>query len=97
VTTTAKRPRPAPAVRADQPPAPRGLAPYLDRLRQGGWRAAGAFLAITLVTLLVLIILLKKTNPSHLTIGAGMVMLLYLAVGGFLVLASLIFVPRRGR
>jgi hypothetical protein len=57
----------------------------------------GAFVAIALVTLLVLIVLLKKTNPAHLTIGAGMVMLLYLTVGGFLVLASLIFVPRGGR
>jgi hypothetical protein len=81
-------------VRTDQAPVPKGLAPYLDRVRAGGWRAVGVFLAIALVTLLVLIFLLKKTNPAHLSVGAGMVMLIYLAVGGFLVLASRVFVSR---
>lgn len=94
-TTPERRPRPAPAVRTTAPaPAPRGLSPYVERLRMGGWRAVGAFLAIGLLALLILTILLKKSNPNHLSIGAAMVMLLYLTVAGLMVLASLIFVPR---
>ena len=95
-TAPQKRPRTASAARADRPAIPSGLAPYLERLRAGGWRAVGVFLAIVLITLLILIVLLKKTNPTHLTIGAGMVMLIYLTVGGFLVLASRVFVSREG-
>ncbi len=68
------------------------LAPYLDKLRTGGWPAVAVFLAIALVTLGILSLVLKRSSPTHLTIGAALVMLLYLAVAAFLILASRVFV-----
>jgi hypothetical protein len=67
----------------------------LARLRTGGWPAVVIYLAVALATLAVLSYLLKKTNPAHLTIGAGLVMLLYATASGFLLLASRLFVSRR--
>lgn len=67
----------------------------LDRLRGGGWSAAAVFLAIAVCTMLVLILVLKKSNATHLTVGAALVMLMYLVIGAFLVLASRLFVPSR--
>lgn len=68
---------------------------YLDRFRTGGWPAVGIFLAIALATIVVLTLLLKKSNAAHLTVGAALVMLIYLTVGAFMLLASRIFVSRR--
>jgi len=67
---------------------------YLDRFRVGGWPAVGIFLAIAL-TIVVLTLLLKKSNAAHLTVGAALVMLIYLTVGVFMLLASRIFVAQR--
>ena len=66
-----------------------------DKLRTGGWIGMVVFLAVALVTLAVLAYLFKKSDPSHLTKGAGFVMLLYLTVCGFMVLASRIFPSKR--
>jgi hypothetical protein len=64
----------------------------LERLRSGGWGAVALYLAIALVTLGVLIVLLRKTDPTHLTVGALLVMVMYLAVAAFMILAARIFV-----
>ncbi len=71
------------------------IARYLDRLRAGGWAGTAIFLAIAVITLAVLSYLFKKSDPSHLTKGAGFVMLLYLTVCGFMVLAARVF-PSKG-
>lgn len=68
----------------------------VERFRDGGWGAAVLFLVIAIVTLAVLAELLRKTNPTHLTIGAAMVMLLYLTMAAFVVLASRLFTRRNG-
>jgi hypothetical protein len=73
----------------------RQISRVLDRFRTGGWTAVAIYLAIALAALAVLSYVFRKTNPSHLTIGAGMVMLLYLAVGAFMLLASRLFVTQR--
>lgn len=64
----------------------------IDRLRGGGWSAVALYLAIALGTLAVLIVLLRKTSATHLTIGALMVMVMYLAVATFMILGARIFV-----
>jgi uncharacterized membrane protein YkgB len=64
----------------------------VDRLRDGGWAGVALYLGIALATLVVLIVLLHKINPVHLTIGALMVMVMYLAVAAFMILGSRIFV-----
>ena len=63
----------------------------IERLRGGGWSAVGIFLGIVLVTMLVLIVLLKKISPAHQTLGAGVVMVMYVALGAFMILASRLF------
>lgn len=68
---------------------------YLDRFRAGSWPAVGVFLAIALTTMVVLTLLLKKSSAAHLTVGAALVMLIYLTVGAFMLLASRIFVAQR--
>jgi undecaprenyl pyrophosphate phosphatase UppP len=68
---------------------------YLDRLRAGGWTGVAIYLVIALGTLAVLTYLFKKTNPAHLNTGAAMVMLMYVTVGGFMLLASRVFTTRR--
>ena len=68
---------------------------YLDRFRAGSWPAVGIFLAIALTTIVVLTLLLKKSNAAHLTVGAALVMLIYLTIGAFMLLASRIFVAQR--
>ena len=68
---------------------------YLSRARAGGWPAVAIFLAIALTTIVVLTLLLKKSNAAHLTVGAALVMLIYLTVGAFMLLASRIFVSQR--
>jgi hypothetical protein len=73
----------------------RGLMRYLDRLRAGGWPGVVIYLVIALGTLAVLTYLFKKTNPGNLTTGAAMVMLMYLTVGGFMLLASRVFTTKR--
>lgn len=72
------------------------LTSYLDRLRTGTWSAVFIFLGISIITLTILTVLLKKSNPNHVTIGAALVMLLYLTVGAFLVLASCVFIAPEG-
>ncbi len=74
----------------------RDIGRYVERLRSSGWVGTAIFLAVAVVTLAVLSYLFKKSDPTHLTKGAGFVMLLYLTVGGFMVLASRIFPRRRG-
>ena len=69
---------------------------YLDRLRAGDWQAVALFLAIALASLVILALMLKKTNPGHLTVGSLMVMLIYLTVGAFMVLAARLFVSKEG-
>jgi cytochrome bd-type quinol oxidase subunit 2 len=66
-----------------------------DRLRARGWLGTAAFLAVALITLALLSYLFKKSDPTHLTKGAGFVMLLYLTACGFMLLASRIFPGRR--
>jgi hypothetical protein len=68
----------------------------VERRRTGGWGAVAIFLIIALATIAVLAELLRKTNPSHLTIGAAVVMLLYATVAAFVVLASRLFTARDG-
>ena len=68
---------------------------YLDRLRAGGWTGVAVYLAIALGTLAVLSYLLKKSDRTHLTTGALMVMLMYVAVGAFMLLAARVFVTKR--
>jgi hypothetical protein len=63
-----------------------------DRLRSGGWLAVALYLGIALATLAVLLVLLRKTNAIHLTIGALLVMVMYLAVAAFMILGSRIFI-----
>ncbi|MDB5074407.1 MAG: hypothetical protein JWO42_586 [Chloroflexi bacterium] len=67
---------------------------YLDRLRAGGWTGAAIYLAIALATLAVLAYLFKKTDPNQST-SALMVMLMYVTVGGFMLLASRLFITKR--
>lgn len=67
----------------------------IERLRTGGWSAVVIFLCIVAVTLGVLVMVLKKTSATHLTVGAIIVMLIYCMVGVFLVVASRLFVPVR--
>jgi hypothetical protein len=55
----------------------------------------GIYLAIALAAVAFLLILLKKTSASQLTIGAVLTMLLYLTVGAFLILATRVFVTNR--
>jgi len=74
----------------------REIGRYLDRLRASGWVGTAVFLVIALLTLAVLSYLFKKSDPTHLTKGAGFVMLLYLTVCGFMLLASRIFPSKRG-
>jgi hypothetical protein len=68
---------------------------YLDRLRAGGWTGVAIYLTIALGTLAVLSYLLKKSDRTDLTKGALMVMLMYVAVGAFMLLASRVFVTKR--
>ncbi len=68
---------------------------YLERLRAGQWSSVAIFLAIALVTLGILALLLKKTAATQLNLGGVLVFLIYLTVGGFLVLASRVFVTQR--
>lgn len=68
---------------------------YLERLRTGGWSGVAIFLGIALATTLILIVLLRKTSATHLTVGAAMVMLIYLTIGAFMVLASRLFITSR--
>lgn len=68
----------------------------IQRARNGGWGAVAIFLAIAIAALAVLAELLRKTNPTHLTIGAAMVMLLYATMAAFFVLASRVFTRREG-
>jgi hypothetical protein len=68
---------------------------YLDRLRAGGWTGVAIYLAIALGTLAVLSYLLKKSDRTDPTKGALMVMLMYVAVGAFMLLASRVFVTKR--
>ena len=67
----------------------------LDRLRGDRWSSVAVFLGIAVFTMLVLVLVLKKTNATHLTIGAVLVMVMYVVIGAFLVLASRLFVPAR--
>jgi hypothetical protein len=68
---------------------------YRDRLRAGGWSGVAVYLAIALGTLAVLSYLLKKSDRADLTKGALMVMVMYLAAGAFLLLASRVFITKR--
>jgi len=74
----------------------REITRYVDRLRTSGWIGVAIYLAIAVVTLVVLSYLFKKSDPTHLTKGAGFVMLLYLTACGFMMLASRIFTNKRG-
>ena len=71
------------------------MLPPITRRLPSGWPSVGIYLVIALAALAVLLVLLKKTSPSHLTIGAVLTMLLYLTVGGFLILATRVFVTRQ--
>ncbi len=68
------------------------MLPLLTRRLPNGWPSVGMYLAIALASVVVLVVLLKKTSPSHLTIGAALTMLLYFTVGAFLILATRVFV-----
>ncbi len=60
-----------------------------------GWTAVGIYLVIALASVFFLVVLLRKTMATNLTIGAGLVMLLYIAIGAFLILATRLFVTRK--
>lgn len=61
-----------------------------------GWTAVGIYLVIALASVFFLVVLLRKTQATNLTIGAGLVMLLYIAIGAFLILATRLFVTHKG-
>lgn len=67
----------------------------ITRMREAGWPGVGIFLAIALAALAILVLLLKKSAAAHLTVGSAMVMLIYLTLGAFLILAARFFVPGR--
>jgi hypothetical protein len=60
-----------------------------------GWSFVVGYLGFALVVTALEVVLLKKSSPSHLTIGAALTMLLYLTVGAFLVGATRLFVTGR--
>ncbi|HVC83270.1 MAG TPA: hypothetical protein VNL35_22500 [Chloroflexota bacterium] len=68
------------------------MLPPIPRRLPNGWPSVSIYLAIALAAVAFLLVLLKKTSPSHLTIGAVLTMLLYLTVGAFLILATRVFV-----
>ena len=72
------------------------MLPPIIRKLPTGWVSVGIYLVIALAAVAFEVFLLKKTSPTHLTIGAGVTMLLYLTVGAFLLGATRIFVTRRG-
>ncbi|HEY8287331.1 MAG TPA: hypothetical protein VIJ28_23330 [Chloroflexota bacterium] len=71
------------------------MPPSIVRKLPNGWPSVGIYLAIALAAVAFLLILLKKTSASQLTIGAVLTMLLYLTVGAFLILATRVFVTNR--
>ncbi|MGH2408833.1 MAG: hypothetical protein ACRDGS_00550 [Chloroflexota bacterium] len=71
------------------------MLPPITRRLPNGWASVGIYLAIALAAVAFLLVLLKKTDPSQLTIGAVLTMLLYLTVGAFLILATRVFVTNR--
>lgn len=71
------------------------MMPPIVRQLPRGWASVGIYLAIALVAEGFLVLLLKKTSPSHLTIGAALTMLLYLTLGAFLIGATRVFVVHR--
>ena len=71
------------------------MLPPITRRLPNGWASVGIYLAIALAAVAFLLVLLKKTSSSHLTIGAVLTMLLYLTVGAFLILATRVFVTRQ--
>jgi bacteriorhodopsin len=64
----------------------------IDRQRTGGWVAVAVFLGIVCITMLVLVVILKKVGPAQQTLGACVVMLMYVALGAFMILAARLFV-----
>ncbi|MGH2391518.1 MAG: hypothetical protein ACRDIE_25260 [Chloroflexota bacterium] len=72
------------------------LLPPIIRKLPTGWASVGIYVVIALAAVAFEVLLLKKTSPTHLTIGAGLTMLLYLTVCAFLIGATRIFVTRRG-
>jgi len=71
------------------------MLPPITRRLPNGWASVGIYLAIALAAVAFLVVLLKKTSPTHLTIGAVLTMLLYLTIGAFLILATRVFVTNR--
>jgi hypothetical protein len=65
-----------------------------ERLRTVGWPGVTIYLAIALGTLAVLAFLLKKSSASQLTRGSIVVMLMYFAVAGFMLIASRLLIRR---
>ena len=71
------------------------MMPPVVRRSPTGWSFVAGYLVIALAVVILEVVLLKKTDPTHLTIGAAMTMLLYLTVGAFLVGATRLFVTGR--
>jgi hypothetical protein len=71
------------------------MSPIVRRVPTG-WGFVVGYLMVVLVVTALEVVLLKKSSPSHLTIGAALTMLLYLTVGGFLIGATRLFVSGRG-
>ena len=71
------------------------MMPPIIRRLPTGWASVAIYLAIALAAMAFEVLLLKKTGPSHLTIGAVMTILLYLTVGAFFIGATRIFVTKR--
>jgi hypothetical protein len=71
------------------------MLPPIARRIPTGWGFVAGYLAVALVVTAFEVVLLKKSSPSHLTIGAALTLLLYLTVGGFLIGATRLFVNGR--